>query len=73
MTIVFEIFLWIWLHSWAFFSIVHVKDTLTSTIKKEACSIISRHDLHVENILEQSYEGASNMGDEWNGLQSLFR
>jgi hypothetical protein len=37
---------------------------LTSTIKKEACSIISRHDLHVENILEQSYEGASNMGDE---------
>jgi hypothetical protein len=38
----------------------------TSTLKKEACSIISRHDLNVENIIEQSYDGPSNMVDEWN-------
>jgi hypothetical protein len=56
-----------------YFHVVHVNNTTTSTLKNEVCSILSRHDLHVENIRGQGYDGASNMRGEWNGLQSLFR
>lgn len=55
-----------------FFHVVHVKDTMSSTLKNEVCAVLSRYDLHVENIRGQGYDGASNMRGEWNGLQSLF-
>ncbi|KAJ9174012.1 hypothetical protein P3X46_017087 [Hevea brasiliensis] len=55
-----------------FFDVVHVKDTTSLTLKKEICNVLSRYDLHVENIRGQGYDGASNMRGEWNGLQALF-
>ncbi|XP_057531041.1 uncharacterized protein LOC130809329 [Amaranthus tricolor] len=44
-----------------FFDPIHVVDTSTSTLKKEVCSVLSRHNLNVENIHGQGYGGASNM------------
>ena len=55
-----------------FFDLVHVKDTSAVTLKKEICSVLSRHCLDVQNIRGQGYDGASNMRGEWNGLQALF-
>ncbi|KAK9993339.1 hypothetical protein SO802_023042 [Lithocarpus litseifolius] len=55
-----------------FFHVVHVRDTTTLTLKKEICAVLSRYNLHIENIRSQGYDGASNMRGEWNGLQALF-
>ncbi|XP_065635636.1 uncharacterized protein LOC136070129 [Quercus suber] len=55
-----------------FFHVVHVRDTTALTLKKEICAIISRYNIHIENIRGQGYDGASNMLGEWNGLQALF-
>jgi hypothetical protein len=55
-----------------FFHIVHVKDTTALTLKKEICAVLSRYNLHIENIRGQGHDGASNMRGEWNGLQALF-
>uniref|UniRef100_A0A2N9I7N1 HAT C-terminal dimerisation domain-containing protein n=1 Tax=Fagus sylvatica TaxID=28930 RepID=A0A2N9I7N1_FAGSY len=55
-----------------FFHIVHVRDTTALTLKKEICAVLSRYNLHIENIRGQGYDGASNMRGEWNGLQALF-
>ncbi|XP_075663245.1 uncharacterized protein LOC142632793 [Castanea sativa] len=55
-----------------FFHVVHVKDTTTLTLKNEICVVLSRYNLHIENIRGQGYDGASNMRGEWNGLQALF-
>ena len=53
-----------------FFDVVHVKDT--STLRRELCSGLTRHNLNVKNIRGQGYDGGSNMWGEWNGLQALF-
>ncbi|XP_030923129.1 zinc finger MYM-type protein 1-like [Quercus lobata] len=55
-----------------FFHVVHVRDTTALTLKKEICAVLSRYNLHIENIRGQGYDGASNMRGEWNGLQALF-
>ncbi|XP_075665956.1 uncharacterized protein LOC142635730 [Castanea sativa] len=55
-----------------FFHVVHVRDTTALTLKKEICAVLSRYNLHIENIQGQGYDGASNMRGEWNGLQALF-
>jgi hypothetical protein len=55
-----------------FFHIVHVRDTTALTLKREICAVLSRFNLHIENIRGQGYDGASNMHGEWNGLQALF-
>ena len=55
-----------------FLDIVHVKDTTASTLKKEISFVLSHHNLDVQNIRGQGYDGASNMRGEWNGLQALF-
>nr|XP_027082388.1 zinc finger MYM-type protein 1-like [Coffea arabica] len=55
-----------------FFDIVHVHETNSLTLKKEICDVLSRHNLSVQNIRGQGYDGASNMRGEWNGLQALF-
>ena len=55
-----------------FFHVMHVRDTIALTLKKEICTVLSRYNLHIENIRGQGYDGASNMHGEWNGLQALF-
>jgi len=55
-----------------FLDIVHVKDTTVSTLKEEIFFVLSHHNLDVQNIMGQGYDGASNMRGEWNGLQALF-
>ena len=55
-----------------FFHVVHVRDTTALTLKNEICAVLSRYNLHIENIRGQGYDGASNMRGEWNGLQALF-
>ncbi|XP_061948260.1 uncharacterized protein LOC133671506 [Populus nigra] len=55
-----------------FFSIVHVLDTTSSTLKKEICDVLARYNLHIFNMRGQGYDGASNMRGAWNGLQALF-
>ena len=56
----------------AFFSIVHVSNTTSSTLKKEICDLLARYNLHILNMRGQGYDGASNMRGAWNGLQALF-
>ncbi|XP_019192725.1 PREDICTED: zinc finger MYM-type protein 1-like [Ipomoea nil] len=55
-----------------FFGVVHVKDTSASTLKEGIFSILSRHNLDVQNIRGQGYDGTSNMRGEWNGLKDLI-
>ena len=55
-----------------FLDLVHVHDTNSATLKQEICSILSAHNLDVQNIRGQGYDGASNMRGEWNGLQAKF-
>ena len=55
-----------------FFGLVHVKDTIASTLKEAIFSVLSRHNLDFHNIRGQGYDGASNMRGEWNGLQALI-
>ena len=56
-----------------FFNIVYVKDTIASTLKEKISFVLSHHNLDVQNIKGQGYDGASNMHGEWNGLQTLFK
>ncbi|QHO45926.1 Zinc finger MYM-type protein [Arachis hypogaea] len=39
---------------------------------QEISSVLSRHNLDVQNLRRQGYDGASNMRGEWNRLQALF-
>ena len=55
-----------------FLHVVHDKDTIALILKKEICVVLSRYNLHIENIRGQEYDGASNMCGEWIGLQALF-
>jgi len=55
-----------------FLDLVHVHDTNSATLKQEICSVLSAHNLDVQNIRGQGYDGASNMRGEWNGLQAKF-
>jgi len=54
------------------FHVVHVNDTSAMTLKNELVSVLSRFNLEVENIRGQGYDGVSNMGGEWNDLQTLM-
>ncbi|XP_025673896.1 uncharacterized protein [Arachis hypogaea] len=55
-----------------FFDLIHVSYTCYLTLKTEISSVHSRHNLDVQNLRGQGYDGASNMRGEWNGLQALF-
>lgn len=55
-----------------FFDIVHVKDASVLTFKNEISAVVARHNLNIQNISGQGYDGASNMRDEWNVLQAVF-
>ena len=53
-----------------FLDLVHVRDTTASTLKQKICSILSHHNLNIQSIRGQGYDGASNMSEEWNGLRA---
>ena len=55
-----------------FLDIVYVVDTSSATLKEEISSVLVQHQLDVNNIRGQGYDGASNMRGEWNGLQAKF-
>ncbi|XP_025628147.1 uncharacterized protein [Arachis hypogaea] len=55
-----------------FFDLIHVSDTCSLTLKTKISSVLSRHNLDVQNLRGQGYDGTSNMRGEWNGLQALF-
>lgn len=55
-----------------FFEVVSVDDTNSLTLKTHICNILTQHNLLIENMRGQGYDGASNMRGEWNGLQALF-
>ncbi|XP_061358437.1 uncharacterized protein LOC133302645 [Gastrolobium bilobum] len=55
-----------------FFDIVHVSDTSSLTLKNKIDGVLSSHNLSIQNLRGQGYDGASNVRDEWNGLQALF-
>ncbi|XP_048502889.1 uncharacterized protein LOC104896670 [Beta vulgaris subsp. vulgaris] len=55
-----------------FFSLIHVPNTSSMTLKDEMCSVLSHYGLNIRNIRGQDYDGASNMRGEWNGLQALI-
>ncbi|KAJ6811556.1 zinc finger MYM-type protein 1-like [Iris pallida] len=55
-----------------FFGLVHVSDTKALTLKHALYSALSYHNLDIQNIRGQGYDGASNMRGEFNGLQSLI-
>jgi hypothetical protein len=44
-----------------FFGLVHVSDTAALTLKKGIYSVLSKHQLDIQNIRGQGYDGASNM------------
>ncbi|XP_057723537.1 uncharacterized protein LOC130939451 [Arachis stenosperma] len=52
--------------------VVHVKDTTSATLKQEIYSALSHHNLNIQNVRGQGYDGASNMRGEWKGLQALI-
>lgn len=55
-----------------FFDIVHVEDTKACTLKNRICEVLSQHNLSIQNMRGQGYDGESNMKVEWNGLKALF-
>ncbi|KAF3457324.1 hypothetical protein FNV43_RR01981 [Rhamnella rubrinervis] len=55
-----------------FFDVVNISDTRALTLKNEITAVLGRHELLVENLRGQGYDGASNMRGAWNGLQALF-
>jgi hypothetical protein len=50
-----------------FFDVVGVDETSAKTLKKGICNVLTRHNLQVENMQGQGYDGASNMRGAWNG------
>ncbi|KAH9667247.1 TTF-type domain-containing protein [Citrus sinensis] len=55
-----------------FFGLVHVSNTSAATLKDGIYSVLSHHNLNIQNIRGQGYDGASNMRGEWKGLQALI-
>ena len=47
-----------------FFVVIHVLDTSCATLKKEISEALSKHNLNVQDIRGQRYDGASNMQGE---------
>ncbi|KAG6418273.1 hypothetical protein SASPL_120474 [Salvia splendens] len=55
-----------------FLSVVHVRDTVATSLEKALDSLLSMYDLSVSSLRGQGYDGASNMRGEFNGLKSLI-
>ncbi|KAL7591212.1 hypothetical protein Lser_V15G31691 [Lactuca serriola] len=54
-----------------FLDLVHVRDTLSLTLKTNMWRKLLHYQFDVSKIRGQGYDGASNMRGEWNGLQAL--
>ncbi|XP_023766503.2 uncharacterized protein LOC111915032 [Lactuca sativa] len=54
-----------------FLDLVHVRDTLSLTLKTNMWRQLLHYQFDVRKICGQGYDGASNMRGEWNGLQEL--
>ncbi|KAK9057158.1 hypothetical protein SSX86_024525 [Deinandra increscens subsp. villosa] len=54
-----------------FLGLVHVRDTLSATLKSSLWEQLLHYQFDVSKIRGQGYDGASNMRGEWNGLQAL--
>ena len=48
-----------------FFHVVHVRDITALILKNEICVVLSRNNVHIENIRDQGYNWASNVRGEW--------
>ncbi|KAG6397048.1 hypothetical protein SASPL_143209 [Salvia splendens] len=55
-----------------FLGVVHVRDTVATSLEKALDSLLSMYDLSVSSLRGQGYDGASNMRGEFNGLKSLI-
>ncbi|XP_076947317.1 uncharacterized protein LOC143619221 [Bidens hawaiensis] len=55
----------------SFLDLVHVTDTFSLTLKNNLWRQLLRYEFDVSKIRGQGYDGASNMREEWNGLQAL--
>ncbi|XP_050157457.1 uncharacterized protein LOC126631338 [Malus sylvestris] len=55
-----------------FLDIVWVEDTTATTLNREIKKVFAFHELPINKLRGQGYDGASNMRGQWNGLQSLF-
>ncbi|XP_072052134.1 uncharacterized protein [Arachis hypogaea] len=42
-----------------FFDLIHVSDTCSLTLKTEISSVLSRHNLNVQNLRKQGYDGTT--------------
>ena len=54
-----------------FLDLVHVRDTLSATLKTSLWKQLLHYQFDVSKIRGQGYDSASNMRGKWNGLQAL--
>ena len=52
-----------------FLTVHHVIDTTSEAIKVALFGILDKYNLSISRVRGQGYDGASNMRDEFNGLQ----
>ncbi|CAN1128241.1 Zinc finger MYM-type protein 1, partial [Linum perenne] len=55
-----------------FFGIKSVVKTTSATLKKVICEILSEHNLPIQKLRGQGYDGASYISRQYNGLKALF-
>ncbi|XP_028074479.1 zinc finger MYM-type protein 1-like [Camellia sinensis] len=55
-----------------FFDIVHMLDTTSATLKEEICIVLSRHNLSVQNIRGQGYDGAIGASKQVISINQFF-
>ncbi|KAJ9548729.1 hypothetical protein OSB04_021272 [Centaurea solstitialis] len=55
-----------------FIGIAHVPDTSSSTLKEAIVSMLANHQLSIDQVRGQGYDGASNMRGEFNGLRAMI-
>ncbi|KAM3193532.1 hypothetical protein ACQJBY_070269 [Aegilops geniculata] len=56
-----------------FLAIKHITDCTSAGIKEALFHVLKYHDLSINRLRGQGYDGASNMRGEFNGLQKLIR
>ncbi|KAJ9536424.1 hypothetical protein OSB04_un000401, partial [Centaurea solstitialis] len=56
----------------SFIGIAHVTDTSSSTLKEAIVSMLANHQLSIDQVRGQGYDGASNMRGEFNGLRAMI-
>ncbi|CAN1286332.1 Zinc finger MYM-type protein 1 [Linum perenne] len=55
-----------------FFGIKSVVNTTSATLKEVICGMLSEHNLPIQKLRGQGYDGSSNMSGQYNGLKALF-